>query len=697
MSTIDPTTPTGQMPNGKTGGYTLVMSDEFNSTTLDTKWKNEHDFAAHTATTAWDINAGGNSCLRMWWNGAATTSTSGGLGNQIFSTTGANPFRQRFGFYEARVKMIQGKGFFGGWWLYPYSNTQTENSDGTQQELDITEWFSYENGDHLVDTTNYQSKNCKFTIWQEGGGGSQISAPTSFEGFLGGHPSSLHGYDNTLSTQFHTYGMEWTATGGLSFYFDGVKQGTTPDPWGAGNNIQLAIFMQLWWGGNGGNPQPAAGPTTVGSGQSMQWDYVRVWSIGGSAPAPTPAPAPTLTIAQVISDMQAAAGEAVVIGAANDWQRFPSISTPAPRGDAIPSWWTYSRPTWLYDELGWYAACEAQGNTSTNTRVQVVNIRSYILSQATRTWNRVDLNVAPWTDVFAVNGSVYQGFSDMRTEPSGGVSTRPAYPNFEHGYGNTVHMSNPSDERAVFVALEFRLILDNPAGTDDRANAKYVVSAAGDWWPGTQNPPVNDWPWAPAIANGRFLLATNNWRTATMLTPNPNYGCTFAEIQNNPPPLSLNAPAPTPAPVPMTAALTSATFADGQTINGLAQFRVDGDSIANCELIALSAGTYTPMYGRFTLGPGLGGSASRACTFNWDTTTISNGPLVCHISAFDAPPGGVGTEIMVAQFHYIINNVAPSPISISATASAGPLNLDMQFVVTELDMLSRYIRTGKKR
>src|SRR4051812_38726514 len=103
MPTIDTTTPSGVQPQGFTSGYTLTMSDEFNSSTLDSKWHGEHDFGDHGAISAFDINNGGNSLLRMWWNGNT------GTDNQIFSSTGANPFRQRYGFYEARVKMIKGK------------------------------------------------------------------------------------------------------------------------------------------------------------------------------------------------------------------------------------------------------------------------------------------------------------------------------------------------------------------------------------------------------------------------------------------------------------------------------------------------------------------------------------------------------------------------------------------------------------
>lgn len=274
MAWIDPTTPAGVQPVGFSSGFTLVFSDEFNSSTLDaTKWKNYHDFADKTASSAWDINAGGNSALRMWWNGNTATD------NQMMVSNGSTPFRKRFGYYEARMKCASGKGWFPGFWLYPFSDAGAENPDGSQHEIDIVEWFAYENGDWLVDTTNYRAKNAKFTVWTEGGGGA-----TNQAGAI--KMSDITGYNTTLSTGYHTYGLHWTAAGGLKWYLDGVLMGTIADPWGASNTVQLCVILQLWWGSNGGIPVPVAGstPTTASDTTSMLFDYVRVWDIGVTQP-----------------------------------------------------------------------------------------------------------------------------------------------------------------------------------------------------------------------------------------------------------------------------------------------------------------------------------------------------------------------------------------------------------------------------
>src|SRR5689334_23281001 len=140
MPTIDPTTPVGIQPNGFSSGFTLTMSDEFNSSVLDTKWQPFHSYQDTGAPTNYDINASNNSCLRIY------PVTPFASNETEFRTLGPNPFRQRYGFYEVRVQAPRGRGLFlAPLWLF---------DDGTEQEIDVCEMFAYENGDHLVDTTN---------------------------------------------------------------------------------------------------------------------------------------------------------------------------------------------------------------------------------------------------------------------------------------------------------------------------------------------------------------------------------------------------------------------------------------------------------------------------------------------------------------------------------------------------------------
>jgi hypothetical protein len=252
------------------------------------------------------------------------------------------------------------------------------------------------------------------------------------------------------------------------------------------------------------------------------------------APQPTPTPTPPppasgayISIDKVFSDMLTAS-EAIPKDPRFDWQYTPKVTMEAPRGDCIPSWFPYSKPTWLYDAISWYVLQEAQGNTAVNSRVEVKGLRMYFLSNSTKKWTRVDYAAAPYTDT-------WQYPFDTSSPSNVGNLLRPVYPKFYHGYGHTIAIQ-PADVRATFTAIDFRLVVIDPNKPDDRANAKYVIDVGGDYWPGNGTG-QGGWPYAPGMGNGRFLLAKPNWSTATLIVPNTKSGASIAELKANPPPL----------------------------------------------------------------------------------------------------------------------------------------------------------------
>jgi hypothetical protein len=252
-----------------------------------------------------------------------------------------------------------------------------------------------------------------------------------------------------------------------------------------------------------------------------------------------PAAAGTLNIDSVIYDMSQPS-EAMVIDPRFGWQKFPGVIQYAPKGTILPSWWTGNRPEWCYRSLTWYTAFEAEGNSASNTRVQVRNLRMYILSNASRTWEQVDATTAPAGDLWKYPFTYVASFasSGTRTETTGGYSVKPVYPYFHHGYGTGYTIANPEDIRAVYVAMDFRLVVDDPNKADDRGMAKYVVDVGADYYPGQGL----SWGvgYAPGIGNGRYLLVTNDWRTGTLLVPNPLLGATMDEMRLNSPPMTTS-------------------------------------------------------------------------------------------------------------------------------------------------------------
>jgi predicted Rdx family selenoprotein len=112
--------------------------------------------------------------------------------------------------------------------------------------------------------------------------------------------------------------------------------------------------------------------------------------------------------------------------------------------------------------------------------------------------------------------------------------------------------------------------------------------------------------------------------------------------------------------------ITKMAPADGATVSGIVRLEVDGNEMANVEL--LPATGYTPRLGVFNLS----GDGTRAW-LDLDTTKLPNGPLNVRISAFNVPPGQGGTEIVTMPARtWTIANAATPPATFTAAVSAAP-------------------------
>lgn len=265
-------------------------------------------------------------------------------------------------------------------------------------------------------------------------------------------------------------------------------------------------------------------------------------TVGLLSAAPAHAKPAALSIDTVIGDMHRP-NEAIPLHPQFDWQRRPSIVQYSPKGNTLPAWWRGARPEWCYSLLTWYTAYEAGGpggkeagaNRATNTRVQVRDLRAWILWKDGR-WTRVDATGAPRVDLWRYPFEKTGKGGRARKERERGASIKPDYPEFHHGYGTPYALDRPWDVRAVFVALDFRLVVDDPKRPDDRYKARYVVNVGADYYPGRGQ----DWGvgYAPGVGSGRYLLAKKTWRTATLLVPNKDEGVSFQQLRQRPPPLA---------------------------------------------------------------------------------------------------------------------------------------------------------------
>jgi hypothetical protein len=228
-------------------GYSLVFSDEFTGATLDTnKWNTlgpwgvqffadshqQQAFVPEAVTlgngvlsfTARPSNGAANANGQPYTSGSITT-------NRTFT----------HGYFEARVKMPAGKGFWPAYWV-------------TSSTRWPPEWDIFE----IIDNVIYgyphpiQGGTCRFV---EGAAGSDSTYQIA----------NLYGI-------YHVYGFRWTATD-IYWYVDGVltEHYAINDAAGANDPFWLNISFQIGgdWPGNpdGSTPFPA----------HMDVDYMRVY------------------------------------------------------------------------------------------------------------------------------------------------------------------------------------------------------------------------------------------------------------------------------------------------------------------------------------------------------------------------------------------------------------------------------------
>jgi hypothetical protein len=180
-----------------------------------------------------------------------------------------------------------------------------------------------------------------------------------------------------------------------------------------------------------------------------------------------------------------------------------------------------------------YAADGWSPSQALNTRVQIKDAESWILSKSTGKWTEVQ-------DADQVEGAAY--VADFKNNVSketwmkdesangGGISVIAGNGYNFHFWTKRVDI-NPTDIAGVYTKFDARLVKHNPNGPDDRAEARYVASAAGDYWRSKSAPWASDWSNNSQIASGRYKWVTNDWRTFSMGTLPTD------QMMNNPPPL----------------------------------------------------------------------------------------------------------------------------------------------------------------
>ena len=210
----------------------------------------------------------------------------------------------------------------------------------------------------------------------------------------------------------------------------------------------------------------------------------------------------------------------------------------APRGDATPTWWkpanlTYKSSLSWNAITPWFVISPGMDNAAKNVRVKVYGITLHVLDKSTNEWKRFDTGSfgnPTWArnQNFSGGRTKLLGTADSRTEPDGTVSYKlNSDSNAIHGGSSmidiTKYISGPKNVAAVFVQLKTQLILDNPAGLDDRASAQILINVAADYYP-EMTSGISDFSpmgYAPAVGASRFGLVKMKPRNHYMAIIDP--------------------------------------------------------------------------------------------------------------------------------------------------------------------------------
>lgn len=182
---------------------------------------------------------------------------------------------------------------------------------------------------------------------------------------------------------------------------------------------------------------------------------------------------------------------------------------------------TFSNPTppqGFTAMIAWGVIFEdATGSPATNTRVQVRNVRTYLLHSDMR-WEEVAVTDRIEAGSYAEWETPGQREEiNVRPESSGGISVKMQKGQMVEFLPSTDRANVSPDVIAVYVQAEARLIKDNYWGVNDTQKARYLIAMGGDWWRDCCVP-FGDGTNNPGIGFARFKYVTPYWRTFTFST-----------------------------------------------------------------------------------------------------------------------------------------------------------------------------------
>lgn len=260
--------------------FNLVFEDEFdvNGAPDPTKWT--FDIGRGPLNDGW-----GNNELQFYksensvvQNGyliiTAKSETFGGANFTSSRLKSRNKFEQKYGRFEARIKLPQGKGMFPAFWLLGENFCEAQTLTGNSVVCDSS-------------LPNFEPNN---VLWPQcgeidimeylGNKPTEVFGTIHGPGYSGGESiSKKYNLPNSrFDTGFHVFGVEWTATH-INWYVDDVlySQITRQDveekggEWVFDNSFYMLLNLAV-----GGN-LPGSPDSQTTYPQRMIVDYVRVY------------------------------------------------------------------------------------------------------------------------------------------------------------------------------------------------------------------------------------------------------------------------------------------------------------------------------------------------------------------------------------------------------------------------------------
>jgi beta-glucanase (GH16 family) len=345
------------LPSGKSGTWNLTFHDEFDNVGLNTNNWSATLPGEVVGPTNYSASSGS---LKIW-------PTTGFVPRSI---TSDGKWGFGYGFFEMEARLPTGQGLKPVFYL-------TLDSTDIRPEIDVM--TAYTSNALVYSSPSKHPINYDISVFKI----SSSSIQAVFQDYLSNLYPPAAGTD--LSAGFHKYGVNIDDSG-IEFYFDGQFLGKWTDDGTKYFNRIFYIVIGLYFS----SPDVT---TLLGSGNSYEINYVRVWTPVSTAPTALPSRTPTGALGPLGQD-----GSKYQAAFSDEFQET-SLSTN------------------FYNDHIWYASSNPSINYNTGTGINSLKI-----------WPQRDSSGNFFDRIIDTDGKVYMqyGYLEVRAKLPHGKGLNPA-------------------------------------------------------------------------------------------------------------------------------------------------------------------------------------------------------------------------------------------------------------------------------